>query len=114
DEIKALIGKCDLFVGCRMHSTIASTSMLVPTIALAYGEKFEGIISDLMGQRDYVINVSEDYNVLLERIKSRIVDLWTKKDFVRKDLQERLENIQKIVNSSLFAISRAIEGKEVF
>lgn len=112
DEIKALIGNCDLFVGCRMHSTIASTSMLVPTIALAYGEKFEGIISDLMGQRDYVISISEEYNALLERLKSKIVDLWAKKDSVKKDLQERLENVQKIVNSSLSAISRAIEGKE--
>jgi len=110
-EIKALIGKCDLFIGCRMHSTIASTSLFVPTVALAYGEKFEGIIGDLMGQKDRVVRVNVNYKVLSERLKSKIIDTWEQKSFIKRDLQERLKSVQEIVYSSLFLMRETIEGE---
>ena len=111
DEIKALIGKCDLFIGCRMHSTIASTSMLVPTIALAYGEKFEGIIGNLMGQKDRVIRVNMKYENLSRQLKSKIIDVWRQKDLIKRDLQEKLKNVREIVYSSLFLMREAIESE---
>ncbi len=110
-EIKALIGKCDLLIGCRMHSTIASTSLFVPTVALAYGEKFEGIIGNLMGQKDRIIKVDSNYEILSERLKSKIVDTWEKQCFVRKDLEEKFENVRGIVYSALSLMKEAIESE---
>jgi len=54
DELKGIIGVCDMFIGCRMHSTIASTSMSVPTIAIVYGHKSHGVLGDVMGQGKYI------------------------------------------------------------
>lgn len=42
-ELKWVIGKTDFFVGSRMHACIAALSQCVPTIGLAYSDKFLGV-----------------------------------------------------------------------
>ena len=39
EELKGIIGQCDLFIGSRMHANIAALSMCVPTIALGWSHK---------------------------------------------------------------------------
>ena len=42
-EVKWLISQCDWFCGTRMHSTIAALSTGVPTAAIAYSLKTQGV-----------------------------------------------------------------------
>jgi len=44
-QIKSLIGKCDFFVGSRMHACIGAVSQCVPTLGLAYSSKFAGVLN---------------------------------------------------------------------
>ncbi len=46
-EAKAVIATMDVFVGARMHATIAAFSSGVATIPFSYSRKFEGLYSDL-------------------------------------------------------------------
>lgn len=46
-KIKGIIGQCDFFVGSRMHSCIAALSQGVPTIGVAYSQKFRGIFKSV-------------------------------------------------------------------
>lgn len=46
-EAKEYIGHMDFFVGSRMHATIASFSMCVPTIPVAYSPKFSRLFSSI-------------------------------------------------------------------
>ena len=63
--LKNLIGKCDIFIGSRMHSNIASISSNVPTIAISYSHKYSAIM-DLFDQGEYVLNVDDlDFSKLL-------------------------------------------------
>lgn len=57
-ELKTLIGECDVFFGTRMHSVIFATSMRIPSVAIAYQEKTNGIMR-MLGLSDYVLNISE-------------------------------------------------------
>lgn len=43
-EIKAVIGRCHAFLGCRMHALIAALSQSVPTLPLAYSPKTLDVI----------------------------------------------------------------------
>lgn len=43
-ETKGAIGWCDLFIGSRMHACVAAVSQAVPTICLAYSQKFAGVM----------------------------------------------------------------------
>ena len=96
DELKGIIGICDMFIGCRMHATIASTSMHVPTIAIAYSHKTHGIIGEMLGQEKLVIDIRDfKSNDLLSELKSKIDYAWKNRDFSRNDLTEKMKVIQE-------------------
>lgn len=58
-QLKYIISKCDLYVGARTHSTIASYSTNVPTLVLGYSVKSIGIARDIFGtEKNYVLPVS--------------------------------------------------------
>jgi len=98
-EIKWLIGACEMFIGCRMHSTIASTSICVPTIAVAYGQKFEGIIGNMVGQSDQIVRIDIDRQSFLSQMRSKIVMTWANKDMLRNDLEGKMLPIKNSANS---------------
>ncbi len=46
-EIKYVIGRCDFFLGARMHACIAALSQCIPTVCLAYSRKFIGVMESI-------------------------------------------------------------------
>lgn len=57
-EIKALAGKCDFFVGSRMHACIAALSQAVPAVGLAYSRKFRGVFASI-GMEELVVDLRD-------------------------------------------------------
>lgn len=106
-EIKAVIAKCDLFVGARMHSVIASTSMNVPTICIAYSNKAHGIIGNMLGYKKYVIDINEmDYDTLIYTIN----DVWNNRWIIKKELKKKITEIKKLALLNEKIIKRWIIG----
>lgn len=54
-QLKGLIGRCDFFIGSRMHSCIAALSQGIPTVGVAYSKKFKGVF-DSVGAGDWVVD----------------------------------------------------------
>ena len=46
-EVKYVIGQCHFFIGARMHACIAALSQSVPAVALAYSDKFAGVLASI-------------------------------------------------------------------
>jgi polysaccharide pyruvyl transferase WcaK-like protein len=46
-EVKSVIGSCHFFIGSRMHACIAALSQEVPAVAIAYSDKFVGVLETL-------------------------------------------------------------------
>jgi len=46
-EIKGIIGLCDFFIGSRMHACIAASSQGIPTVGVAYSQKFLGVFKSV-------------------------------------------------------------------
>ena len=91
-ELKGIIGQCDLFIGARMHATIASTSMLVPTVGIAYSHKMHGIIGEMLGQEKYVLDIKElDYESLI----STINDAWGNREEIKKELEIKIPMVKE-------------------
>ncbi|OQX22366.1 MAG: hypothetical protein BWK75_00930 [Candidatus Altiarchaeales archaeon A3] len=93
EELKGVIGKCDMFIGTYMHANIAALSMCVPTIGLSYSYKFQGIF-EMVGQEEYVCDLK---NLSYENIISKVNDVWSKKEKIRTELETRRIVIQKQV-----------------
>ena len=86
-SIKSFISSLDLFIGSRMHATVASFTSGVPTIPLAYSRKFEGLF-DVVGYKYVVdlqtLNTHEAFDIITEYISNL--------DIVKEDLLKALEN----------------------
>lgn len=83
-ELKSIIGLCDLFIGARMHTTIASTSMLVPTIGIAYSHKMHGIIGEMLNQDRYVLDIND---LSSEKLINLILDAWNNQNEIKRELE---------------------------
>ncbi len=59
-RLKGYIGRCRMFIGARTHATIAAYSSCVPTLAVGYSVKAQGIAKDLFGTaQGYVLPVQK-------------------------------------------------------
>jgi len=106
DELKGIIGRFDLFIGARMHSNIASTSMHVPTIALAWSHKYCGIMR-MLEQERYVCDLrTTTFNELV----SKINDAWSNKDEIRKKLAIKTRQLEEQALHSARLVKRLIES----
>lgn len=46
-EMKYMIGRCDFFLGSRMHSCIGAVSQCIPAVSIAYSDKFVGVMETI-------------------------------------------------------------------
>ena len=100
-EIKTLISNFDYFIGTRMHSNIFAISMKIPTIAIAYEKKTNGIMHTA-NLDDYVIEIEEiNKKILTEKTKMQIsndTEIKNELNFnVEKIRKEILEKMKKIL-----------------
>ena len=107
-ELKAIIGKCALFIGARTHATIASTSQLVPTIALAYSTKAYGIMEQVLDQERCVLDI-KDFST--EKLVAMVERLLDEKDQVLGVMKERVEKLRKAALRNGELAKQLMEGK---
>ncbi|MFT3868862.1 MAG: polysaccharide pyruvyl transferase family protein [Nibricoccus sp.] len=102
--IKGIIGRCDFFIGSRMHACIAALSQGVPCIGVAYSMKFAGVFESV-GMQDWVIDGRSSDNA---SAVTRAVELYRLRAAARaglaeasKDARRKLADIfQRLVSSS--------------
>lgn len=89
-EIKWLIGRCDFFIGSRMHACIAALSQGVPCVGIAYSRKFAGVF-DSVGMSAWVVDGRETDT---EQAVARVLELYRKRDRVREELAQNAQRAQ--------------------
>lgn len=98
-EIKSLIKNLDLFIGTRMHSNIFATSMAVPTIAIAYEKKTNGIMNTV-GMNDYIVEID---NITSEDLIDKVDKCYRNREKITMELSNRIPEIRnEIINKSKF------------
>ena len=95
DQIKAIIGQCDFFIGSRMHACIGAISMGVPTVPVAYSRKFAGIW-DIYGMKDCIANAK---TMNIEEIIAKIDYCYNNRNKIKEVLNIELKNVKKEINS---------------
>lgn len=89
-EYKGLIGKCEIFIGGRMHSVIGALSMGVPTIIIQYSHKAPGMMETL-GLSSYVW----DYKSSIDVLKSLVGELWAERQTIRSKIKNVMTDYKK-------------------
>lgn len=95
DELKAVIGICQMFIGCRMHPAIAATSMYVPAIGISYSHKWGSLDFVLDREKCMVDITSSDFDQLLSEVCSRIDYVWENREEISQKLRQIMPEVTK-------------------
>lgn len=89
DQLKAIIGNMNIFIGTRMHSNIFALSQGVPTIAIAYQPKTKGIMR-MLGLDRWILDIQdvEDHS-----ITDMMFNLWEVRSSIRNNIESALAPI---------------------
>jgi colanic acid/amylovoran biosynthesis protein len=85
EEIKGIIGQCDLFVSAKMHASIAALSQCVPTVLIPYSHKFYAAVG-LLKQEKLMCD-----NTKIDDLVAKINEVWAHRDEVRRELESKVE-----------------------
>jgi len=82
-EAKSYISGMDLFIGARMHATIAALSASIPVIPFSYSRKFEGLFSSL--EYPYVVEGTKwETKKAIDMTKNWVLDSAEMKNCISK------------------------------
>ena len=99
-DAKSYISSMDVFIGARMHATIAAYSSYVPVIPFAYSRKFEGLYNSI------------GYNYILDG-KKMTTDECIKKSIEwiknKEKLMESIEEGHKIIDTKIEIFKKELE-----
>jgi len=103
-EIKYIIGKCDFFVGSRMHACIAALSQNVPALAIAYSDKFIGVLQTL--GIDSLVADARQLDV--DSIVNAVSASYDRRSSLRKSLERKIPLIKDEVLNLFADIDRYV------
>jgi colanic acid/amylovoran biosynthesis protein len=101
NEIKYVIGKCDFFIGSRMHACIAALSQSVPSVAISYSDKFFGVMESV-GMSEMV---ADPRKMSLEEILSIVDSSLARRVSLRQQLESTIPKVKEQTIQLLRAIA---------
>ncbi len=108
-EIKYMIGRCDFFVGSRMHACIAAISQEIPTVSVAYSEKFIGVMETV----GIEAVVADARSLTREQIVELVAKTYDRRDLIGKELKRRIPDVKtSVLNlfAGMFSSSHALDS----
>ena len=92
EELRGLIGKCDLFISAYMHASASALSMHIPTISISYSHKTAGLMN-LMGLGKFVLPLDDlDAIQLIKKTEEAYRNL----DRIREALKQKIPILQEM------------------
>lgn len=96
DQLKAYISSCDVFIACRMHAAIAAVSTHVPTIAIAWSDKFRGVLGSYLDADGCLIDIRrlspEDFE---SEVCRRVDDAIVRREELTEHLRRRMAEARR-------------------
>jgi len=88
-QLKGIIGKCDVVVAARYHSIVASLSQGIPVLAIGWHTKYSEILK-LFDQDRYLCPVN---NLDFDELRVKFDDLWMSRHNISQKIASNLPEI---------------------
>ena len=97
EDLKAMIGACDLMLGSRFHALIAALSSGVPSVAVGWAHKYPELLGEFGMER-----LVFDHDALTpDALVQAVLDVWDARVAYRAEINERLPDV-KARSASVF------------
>lgn len=105
-ELRYIIGECDMFIASRFHAMVSSLAMQVPTLVIGWSHKYKevlemfGLENWAFGHNKFSIDyLQERFNELEENQNTIRVKIAANLPKVKKQAYKQVEAITKILGS---------------
>lgn len=109
EELRAVIGKCYLFIGMRMHSIIHALSMCVPTIGIDYSGKVLGVMSAL----NQVELVCRTETLNLNELIAKFEFVFQNRELIRNKLRSQIKALRRLSKLNVILLKKLLEKYHV-
>jgi len=89
EDIKGIVGQCDMVISAKMHVAIAATSQCIPTLVIGAHPKFKGVMRTL-GMEEWVC---ESFSA--ETMIAQAQNLWQQRTRVKETLNKTIPNAKE-------------------
>jgi len=90
EELKAMIGACDLMLGSRFHALIAALSSGVPAVAIGWAHKYPELLGEFGMER-----LVFDHDALApDALVHAVMQVWDARGDYRAEISKRLPNVK--------------------
>jgi colanic acid/amylovoran biosynthesis protein len=88
-ETKFVVGECDFFSGARMHACIGAISQCVPSVPIAYSDKFIGVMETVGVEGQ----VADPRKMTKEEIVDLVSSTFKNREAIRSVLRQTIPNV---------------------
>jgi polysaccharide pyruvyl transferase WcaK-like protein len=105
-QLKWLISQMSLFIGSRMHATIASLSSGVTTLIFTYSMKGRGIFQDIFNKEEWTIDADE---ISTQLVCMKLKELDKSKNETKDYLNRILPALRSKASAAAVDLRRIVE-----
>ena len=108
-EIKAIIGRCNFFIGSRMHACIAAISQSIPTAAVSYSKKFYGVFGSV-GLEAMVVDARF---LNADEAIDHIFRIYQNRNMEKTTIKKKIDSVKEQVKATFIRIlSNHVQGSK--
>lgn len=113
-EIKGLIGCCELVISAKMHSAIAAATMGIPLVVLSYSSKTLGIFGGRLGSPELVVYAGNSKpEELFTEIVSRVDSVWRDRKAISRKLSAKSAEEKKQALRGIFLVVNLLSNVKI-
>jgi colanic acid/amylovoran biosynthesis protein len=105
-ELRAVIGRCDLFVASRFHAMVSSLAMQVPTLVIGWSHKYQEVLS-MFEQQQWAFSYNQLSGALLQE---KFLLLEKNEKDIRAQLKKHLPEVTKMAQKQVETIAALAAG----
>jgi colanic acid/amylovoran biosynthesis protein len=90
-QLRYLIGRCDLFVASRFHAMVSSLAMAVPTLVIGWSHKYREVL-EMFGAEEWAFGHDE---LTVDFLTERFAALDARRAEVKASLDEHLPEVKE-------------------
>ena len=114
-EFKGIISECELVIGERMHACIAGLGSGVPTVAVGYSIKADGVMRSIFGEEVDKLGVLVSVEQFLDSacVRTCVDNAWENREQLRGILAGRQSALRDTAQSNFVLLREALHQRGV-
>lgn len=107
EELRYLIGLCDMFVASRFHAMVSSLSMEVPTLVIGWSHKYAEVLKMFKLEK----HAFKYKDLSLRKLESEFVSIEQNREHIKKMIHKYLPDVKRVSNEHVAFVEQIVKTR---